>query len=144
MCLLQKSFWKRKFACAFWILSEPKALILCGIILRMIWKSISEAKPFTFLRPKHIRKLYRKDVYIRHWLLAASIDYVYIRPWPTECKTGSGMRNIFKTYIYVFGLQNEISSAESRVHPGCIYTSLARKGLKNAIGKLLGSGKSHF
>ena len=39
------------------------------------------------------------------------------------------MQNIFKTYIYVLGLQNEISSAESRVHPGRIYTSLARKGL---------------
>ena len=125
MCLLQKPFWKRKFARAFWILSDPKALILCGIILRMIWKCIS----FTFLRPKVFRKLCRKDVYIRRCLLAAYIDDVYIRPWPTEYKTRSRMRNTFKTYIYVLGLQNEISSVESRVHPGRIYTSLAHKKL---------------
>ena len=87
----------------------------------MIWKCISEAKPFTLLRPKLLRKLYRKDVYIRRWLLAAYIDNVYIHPWPTECKTRSRMRNTFKMYIYALNLQNEISSAKSRVHPGRIY-----------------------
>ena len=80
-----------------------------------------------------MRKLYRKDVYIRRCLLAAYIDDVYIRPWATECKTRGRMRNTFKKYVYVPGLQNEICSAESRVHPGRIYTSLTRKGLSEII-----------
>ena len=44
------------------------------------------------------------------------------------------MRNTFKTYIYVLGLQNEINSAKSRVHQGHIYMSLAHKGL-NVVSK---------
>ena len=95
----------------------------------MIRKCISQAKSFTFLRPKLLRKLYRKDAYIRRCIYTAYIDDVYIRPWPTECKTRDGMRNTFKTYIYVLGLQNEIGQAKSRVHQGRIYTSLAYKGL---------------
>ena len=46
------------------------------------------------------------------------------------------MRNPFKAYIYVHGLQNEISSAESRVHPGRKYMYLSRKGLKTNLATL--------
>ena len=68
--------------------------------------------------------------------MTAYIDDAYIRPWPTECKTRGRLRNTFKTYIYVLSLQNEISSAESIVHPGRIYTSLARKGLRTDLATL--------
>ena len=79
---------------------------------------------FYILEVKALKKTIQKRC-----IYTAYIDDVYIPPWPTECKTRDRMRNTFKTYIYVLGLQNEIGPAKSRVDQGRIYTSLAYKGL---------------
>ena len=79
---------------------------------------------FYILEVKALKKTIQKRC-----IYTAYIDDVYIPPWPTECKTRDRIRNTFKTYIYVLGLQNEIGPAKSRVDQGRIYTSLAYKGL---------------
>ena len=79
---------------------------------------------FYILEAKALKKTIQKIC-----LYTAYIDDVYIPPWPTECKTRDRMRNTFKRYIYVLGLQNEIGPAKSRVHQGRIYMSLTYKGL---------------